>query len=79
MEETKNKAMAPRRSALGTNKLNVNNALLVVVGLLIVMSAIQIFQFQRFAQAVAGGAIKVNAQPAGGAADLPSQVGGCGI
>jgi hypothetical protein len=79
MEETKNKATALQASAPKTGKLNVNNALLVVVGLLIIMSAIQIFQFQQLAQAVSGGAVKVNAQPAGGAANLPSQVGGCGI
>jgi hypothetical protein len=64
------------------SKLNVSNALLVIVGALIVISAIQIFQFQQLANAVSNGAIKVNAQTGdgstGGAANVPSQVGGCG-
>ena len=64
------------------NNQNINNPLLAIVAILIAMSAIQIFQFQKLTNAIENGAIKTNTktspQPAGGAVNLPSQVGGCG-
>jgi len=78
MEETK-KTMVPEMDIVKRNKPgNVNNALLLVVGALIIMSAVQIFQFQRITKIISSGAVKVNAQTSGGGSDLPSQVGGCG-
>ncbi len=60
------------------NKLNINNTLLAVVGVLILLSAVQVFQVQGLVNAISSGAIKTNSQTAGGVTGLPSQVGGCG-
>lgn len=61
------------------NKLNINNMLLVVVGVLILLSAVQVFQIQGLVNAISNGSIKTNSQTAsGGVTGLPSQVGGCG-
>ena len=62
-----------------SNKLNINNTMLAVVSVLIVMSAVQVFQLQGLVGAISSGAIKASAQTSGGSAiGLPSQVGGCG-
>ena len=67
------------KSIVDNNKLNINNMILAVVGILIVMSAVQVFQLQGIANAISSGAIKINTQTSGGSAiGLPSQVGGCG-
>ncbi len=60
------------------NKLNTSNALLAVVGVLILLSAVQVFQVQGLVNAISSGVIKTNSQTAGGVTGLPSQVGGCG-
>jgi len=81
MKEKKTEKISPdvsKQTLEASNKLNINNTLLMVVAVLIVLSAIQLFQFQRLASAFSDGAIKVNSQPAGGTTNLPSQVGGCG-
>jgi len=78
MKETKKKKTTSKRSVIENNQLNVNNALLAVISLLIIMSAIQVFQFQRLADAIKSGAVKTSAQSAGKTTNLPSQVGGCG-
>jgi len=61
------------------NKININNTLLAVVAVLVIMSAVQVFQLQGLTSAISSGAIKATAQTSGGSAvGLPSQVGGCG-
>lgn len=60
-------------------KVNINNTLLVVVAVLVVMSAVQVFQIQGLVSAISNGSLKATAQTSGGSAiGLPSQVGGCG-
>ncbi len=60
-------------------KVNINNTLLVVVAVLVVMSAVQVFQIQGLVSAISNGSLKATAQTSGGSATgLPSQVGGCG-
>jgi len=62
-----------------SNKINVNNTLLAVVAILIIMSAVQVFQLQGLIGAISSGAIKASASTSGGSSvGLPSQVGGCG-
>ncbi len=67
-----------KNSTVKNSKLNINNTLLVIVALLVVMSAVQIFQFQKITEALSNGAVNVNTQTSGNAVGLPSQVGGCG-
>lgn len=68
-----------KEAASEGGKINVNNTLLAVVAVLVIMSAVQVFQLQGLTAAISSGAIKASAQTSGGsAALLPSQVGGCG-
>ncbi len=61
------------------NSININNALFAVVAVLVVMSAVQVFQLQGLVSAISSGNLKATAQVSGGSATgLPSQVGGCG-
>ncbi len=53
------------------------NALIAVVAILVIMSAVQVFQTRQLLNAVASGAIKASAQTQGSSINLPSQVGGC--
>jgi len=78
-EETKKSESSPKEDSAKNNKLNINNTLLAVVAILVVMSAVQVFQVQGLVSAISSGAIKATAQTSGGSAvGLPSQVGGCG-
>ncbi|MDP4011698.1 MAG: hypothetical protein Q8P72_05755 [Candidatus Roizmanbacteria bacterium] len=70
------KPVLPSTSA-GNNKISPSNGLFVVVVVLVVMSAIQVFQTQQLLNAVSSGAVKVGAPSQGGSVDLPGQVGGC--
>lgn len=77
MEEEKEVKISEENTV--KNKLNVNNTMLAVVGVLVIMSAVQVFQLQGLVGAISSGAIKASAQTSGGSAiGLPSQVGGCG-
>ncbi len=61
------------------SNLNINNTLLAVVAVLVVMSAVQVFQLQGLVSAISSGNLKATAQTSGGSAvGIPSQVGGCG-
>ena len=56
----------------------VANILIAVVAILVIMSAVQVFQTQQLLAAVQSGAIKASSQTQGSSVNLPSQVGGCG-
>jgi hypothetical protein len=67
------------KSAGINDNININNALLVIIIVLIVMSTIQVFQMHGLLKAISNGNIKVGTQTeSGGSIGLPSQVGGCG-
>lgn len=77
-EETKKSGSSPKENFSKNNNLNINNTLLAVVAILVVMSAVQVFQIQGLVSAISSGAIKATTQTSGGSAvGLPSQVGGC--
>jgi len=57
---------------------SVTNVLIAVVAILVIMSAVQVFQTQQLLAAVQSGAIKASSQTQGSSVNLPSQVGGCG-
>lgn len=70
---------APQKEVLNNNKLNINNTLLAVIGVLVIMSAVQVFQLQNLISAISSGNVRASSQVSGGSSlDLPSQVGGCG-
>ncbi len=78
-EETKKEETSSGADITKNTKVNINNTLLSVVAVLVIMSAVQVFQLQGLVSAISSGAIKANAQTSGGSAvGLPSQVGGCG-
>lgn len=56
----------------------VNNTMLFIVGILVVMSGVQVFQMQSISKALTNGPIKSATQTQGSVTGLPSQVGGCG-
>ncbi len=60
------------------NEFNTQNALIVVVAILVIMSGIQVFQTQKLLGAVSNGTIKTSTPAQGSSVGLPSQVGGCG-
>jgi len=62
----------------GKKSAGVANILIAVVAILVIMSAVQVFQTQQLLAAVQSGAIKASSQTQGSSVNLPSQVGGCG-
>lgn len=64
-------------SSPSSSKINPSNGLFLIVVVLVVMSAIQVFQTQQLLNAVSSGAVKVGAPSQGSSVGLPSQVGGC--
>jgi len=83
MKKVKKETKAPKKKAavVKESRLNVNNLLIVVVGLLVIMSAIQIFQFQKLTEAVSNGTLKISGQTSGAGKSgtgLKKQEGGCG-
>ena len=59
-------------------KMNTNTLLIMLMGVLVVMAALQAFQLVPLAQAVSSGAVTTGSANAGVLSNLPSQVGGCG-
>ena len=59
-------------------KMNTNTLLIMLMGVLVVMAALQAFQLVTLAQAVSSGAVTTGSGTGGVLSNLPSQVGGCG-
>ena len=60
-------------------EFSTSNGLIAVVGILILMSAVQVVQTKQLLSAVSNGNLKATSAPAQGSSiGLPSQVGGCG-
>lgn len=59
-------------------EINISNTLTVVVAVLVIMSAVQVFQLQGLVSAISNGTVKASAQAPGSSPQLQSQVGGCG-
>jgi len=78
MEETKKQITTEEKCTRKDKSSSMNNALLLIVGVLIIMSAIQIFQFQRISKVISNGGINLSTQAASNKTALTSQVGGCG-
>jgi len=60
-----------------SSKINPSNGLFMIVVVLIVISAIQVFQTQQLLNAVSSGNVNIGAPSEGSSIGLPSQVGGC--
>ena len=62
-----------------TKPANNHNVLIAIIGTLVIMAGIQVWQTQQLMAAVSSGSLKAGtAAPAGSPVALPSQVGGCG-
>jgi len=60
-----------------SSKISPSNGLFVIVLILVIMSAIQVFQTQQLLNAVSSGTLKIGTPSQGSSVGLPSQVGGC--
>ena len=79
ISEENNKHVQSNNSIGGCeNKMNVSNALLVIVAVLVIMSGVQVFQTQKLLNSISNGTINASTRTQGSSIGLPSQVGGCG-
>jgi len=75
--ESSKKTLKSKKSESVMSRITPSNGLFAIVVVLVVMSAIQVYQTQTLLNAVSNGTIKGGAPSQGSSVGLPSQVGGC--